>query len=349
MLLDLTVREVLVPDDHCGFAQCHASTLVTLPDEQCLVVYFAGSKEGSGDTAIWLSRRGKTGWAAPRPVVAEPGLAHWNPVLHWQQGRLWLFYKVGPDVHHWVTRVMMSDDRGASWTSPVPLVKDDPLPRGPVKNKLLMMSNGEWLASGSIEDDRHWDAFVDISGDQGQHWQRHGIPLEHSAPASHAPHPLWQGLQQNALWESELTRVLQWDGVIQPTAWESAPGRIHLLMRSTRGFVYRSDSDDYGRHWSPAYATTVPNNNSGIDVVCAPDNTLVLACNPIGNNWGQRTPLSLLVSHDNGAHWETGLVIEQEEGEFSYPALICHGKQLVLTYTWNRKNLVYCALAWRES
>lgn len=349
MSLTLNAREMLLPHDHAYFEQCHASTLVTLSDGVPLVGYFAGMKEGSGDTAIWLSRRTAQGWEAPQRVIAEPGLAHWNPVLHQHAGRLGLFYKVGPDVHHWATRVTVSDDEGVTWSRPVALVGQDPLPRGPVKNKLLVMSNGEWLAPGSIEDDRHWDAFVDISADNGQNWQSHNVPLLHITPAAGEQDQLWQGLQQNALWETELHRVFQWDGVIQPTAWESAPGKIHLLMRSTRGFLYRSDSDDYGRHWSQAYATTVPNNNSGIDVVRLSDGTLVLACNPIGNNWGQRTPLSLLVSYDNGAHWETEQVIEHEDGEFSYPALIVNDNQLCLTYTWNRKNIVYCALTWRAS
>lgn len=349
MSLTLHARETLLPHDRRYFAQCHASTLVSLPENVLLVAYFAGVKEGSGDTAIWLSQRDAEGWSAPRRIVAEAGLAHWNPVLQWQAGRLWLFYKVGPDVHRWVTRVAVSDDRGATWSTPVALVENDPLPRGPVKNKLLVMSNGEWLAPGSVEDDRHWDAFVDISADGGLHWRNYAVPLAHVTPDAGEHAQLWQGLQQNALWETELNRVFQWDGVIQPTAWESAPGQVHLLMRSTRGFLYRSDSEDYGRHWSQAYATTVPNNNSGIDAVRLHDGTLVLACNPIGNNWGQRTPLSLLVSHDNGAHWETALVIEHEEGEFSYPALIVNDNQLCLTYTWNRKNIVYCALSWRAS
>ena len=48
-----------------------------------------------------------------------------------------------------------------------------------MKTKVLVMSNGEWLAPGSVEDDRYWDAFVDISSDNGQHWQRVDIPIAH--------------------------------------------------------------------------------------------------------------------------------------------------------------------------
>ena len=145
-MLTTLAREALLPADQRDFANCHASTLALLPQENVVVAYFAGTKEGAGDTAIWLSRREHGAWLPPQRAIAEPGLAHWNPVLHWQAGRLWLFYKVGPDVHHWVTRVAVSDDGGVSWSIPAALVENDPLPRGPVKNKLLVMSNGEWLA-----------------------------------------------------------------------------------------------------------------------------------------------------------------------------------------------------------
>ncbi len=340
MLTTLT-REALLPAHQRDFANCHASTLALLPQDTVVVAYFAGTKEGAGDTAIWLSRREQGAWLPPQRAIAEPGLAHWNPVLHWQAGRLWLFYKVGPDVHHWLTRVAVSDDGGVSWSTPVALVENDALPRGPVKNKLLVMSNGEWLAPGSAEDERYWDAFVDISADRGLSWHKAAIPLQHQAPTASEQQQLWQGLQQNALWENDLNRVFQWDGVIQPTAWESSPGQVHVLMRSTRGQVYRSDSHDYGRHWCSAYATTLPNNNSGIDVVRTPDGSLVLVFNPITGNWNRRYPLSVAVSRDNGEQWEMAGALETENGEFSYPAIVCEENELHITYTWNRTNIIY--------
>lgn len=55
-------------------------------------------------------------------------------------------------------------------------------------------------------------------------------------------------------------------GVIQPTLWESSPGTVHMLLRSTEGSIYRSDSTDGGVSWCPPYDTGLPNNNSGIDL-----------------------------------------------------------------------------------
>ena len=277
----------------------------------------------------------------PVRLFAEDGLAHWNPVLHSSGDKVWLFYKVGTSVHTWLTRWTVSSDLGRSWSSPLDLVPGDTLPRGPVRNKLIVLSNGEWIAPGSLETDEFWDSFADVSEDLGKSWRKYDVPIDHRARDAIGNSEKWDGLAANALWETDVSRIFKWDGVIQPSLWESTPGRVHMLMRSTRGSVYRSDSSDYGRSWCPAYATTLPNNNSGIDVVCLDDGGLVVAYNPVAGNWGRRYPISLAFSSDNGASWTKILDMEIDEGEFSYPAIIADAKRLHLTYTWNRKNIVY--------
>lgn len=343
MLLRLLAHEMLFTPLSQSFIQCHAPTLVRLATGDMLVAYFAGSHEGSSDSAIWLSRRKQGRWLAPQRVTTVPDQAHWNPVLHYQQGKLWLFYKAGVGVHQWQSWLTTSDDDGYSWRTPQPLVAADPRPRGPVKNKLLVATNGVWLAPASTEDKHHWDVAVDRSGDHGGSWQWTEVPLRHW-PAGVQNADSWQGLEHGILWENDIDTVFRWDGLIQPALWESAPGQIHMLTRSTRGQLWRSDSGDYGLNWSAAYATSFANNNSGIDVVRIKSGVLVLACNPVAGNWGKRTPLSLYLSQDNGGHWQFALHIEQQNGEFSYPALIADDQRLHLTYSRNRSSINYCLL-----
>ncbi len=320
--------------------QCHAVTLAALPGGDLLAAFFAGTREGFGDTAIWLSRRHDGVWQSPLRLMAEEGLAHWNPVLHASGHRIWLFYKVGATVHVWITRVTVSDDGGATWSVPRPLVPGETAPRGPVKNKLLVLADGAWLAPASTEDDRHWDAFVDRSADEAASWNRCEVPIAHDVHRTAAADAPWRGLSEQALWESDPARTFAWDGVIQPSLWQSAPGRVHMLLRSTRGRIFRSDSDDAGLTWRPAYATTLPNNNSGLDLVRLPGGELVLACNPVAGNWASRSPLVLLVSADNGKSWAQEAVLEDADGEFSYPAVIEHDGRLLVGYTWNRTDIV---------
>lgn len=125
-------------------------------------------------------------------------------------------------------------------------------------------------------------------------------------------------------------------GVIQPALWESAPGKVHLLARSTGGVVCRSDSDDGGLTWSQVVPTDVPNNNSGLDLIRLADGSLALVCNPVTEG---RIPLSILLSHDNGHTWTHSLDLETDEGEYSYPAIIAVPVGLAVTYTWKRENI----------
>lgn len=103
MKLALVNRQVILPESGTESFQCHASTLVRLPCGTLVAAWFAGLCEGSEDTAIWLSRYEHNIWTTPQRVAAREGEAHWNPVLFYPSDKLWLFYKVGSDVHVWKT------------------------------------------------------------------------------------------------------------------------------------------------------------------------------------------------------------------------------------------------------
>ena len=131
--------------------------------------------------------------------------------------------------------------------------------------------------------------------------------------------------------------------MIQPTLWESAPGKVHMLTRTAVGKAYRSDSEDYGETWCTAYETSLLNNNSGLDAVKTPDGSLWLISNPVGENWGERSPLTLQKSTDNGLTWETVVTLEEEklDSEFSYPAIEYMDGALYIAYTYERLNVAF--------
>ena len=116
-----------------------------------------------------------------------------------------------------------------------------------------------------------------------------------------------------------------------------------MLLRSSAGYAYRSDSEDFGQNWSPAYRTELPNPNSGIDLTQLSDGTLALAYNRDNENWGARAPLSIALSTDNGQTWPRVLNIEtgDPDDEFSYPAIISFGDTIAVTYTWQREKIAF--------
>ena len=130
-----------------------------------------------------------------------------------------------------------------------------------------------------------------------------------------------------------------------------------MLLRSTAGWIFRSDSNDGGHRWCAAYRTSLPNNNSGIDLASLPNGSLALCYNPVDTSWGKRTPLVISFSRDNGANWGDTIVLEDEDppvdeqrikldrayrpNEFSYPAIVSRANQLFACYTWKRKRICF--------
>jgi len=358
---------------------CHATTILHLDKKQVLMAWFGGTYEGAEDVGIWVSKRDESGWEYPHLAAkvfrdapyrgknlkgngpynkAEPPRQgrepHWNPVLWCSgagrgdgdgagygvcKGEIILYFKIGWKIPEWETYVTKSNDQGLSWSTPTPLFEHDKGGRGPVKNKNILLSDGSWLAPASLEGPkpgvgrrRVWRAFVDASDDHGETWVK----------------------------GPELTPEEAGWGVIQPSLWESAPGHVHMMLRSSRGGrapIWRSDSTDGGKTWGKVYRTDMPNNNSGLDVCKLPHSgTLVMAYNPTTEN---RYPLQLALSEDNGVTWTLGYNVETEGGEvkegheYSYPAIVpwpadSPEEGFSVSWTWHRQHVVYLSISLEE-
>ncbi len=318
---------------------CHAATVVALPNGHLLAAWFGGTHEGHPDVAIWLARHDGTGWGPPVRIADEPNVPLWNPVLFLDgQETLWLFYKVGPTIPAWSGAYRRSVDGGETWSEPV-LLPAGLL--GPAKNKPILLSNGDILCGTSHETWRSWACWVEISSDGGETWSKHG-PLV--APG----HGRGGDDLISAVWDAEAHRLRvpqEHPGIIQPTVWEYAPGRLKMLMRATRavGVVCSATSDDYGRTWSAVSPTAIPHSNSGLDAVRLADGRIILACNPTREG---RTPLSLLMSADNGETWPWRKDVETGAGEYSYPSIIQGPDGRVhLVYTYRRQHIRHLAFS----
>lgn len=302
------------------FEGAHASTIVELRDGGLLSAWFAGREEGDPSVEIWTARKPEdSSWSTPRALTDFPEMPCWNPVLFRDAGKLWLFFKVGPSPREWVGAYRTSTDGGRTW-SPVEYMPAGQL--GPIRNKPIVLSNGDILAGTSVEAGyeggtpadapyRSWATWIERSPDGGKTWQKHG-PI--TVPGENY-------------------------GVIQPTLWETDEGHVKMLMRSTGriGWICSSVSTDGGKTWSPARPTDLPNPNSGIDAVKLSDGRVVLVYN---HSQDSRSPIHLAVSSDDGESWGDPLILEQGEGEFSYPAIIQTGDGTIhITYTWKRQRI----------
>jgi alpha-L-rhamnosidase len=105
------------------------------------------------------------------------------------------------------------------------------------------------------------------------------------------------------------------------------------LGRSRQGKVWEARSEDNGRTWGEMSLIDLPNPNSGTDAVTLKDGRQVLVFNDTPKG---RTPLTVAVKSPGG-EWKRVVTLEDQPGEYSYPAVIQSVEgELHITYTWKR-------------
>lgn len=295
------------------FPSCHASTL-TENGKGIMAAWFGGTAERNPDVGIWVSTFQNGKWTKPVEVVN--GIQHktkrypcWNPVLYNNGKEILLFYKVGPSPSTWWGELITSDDKGKSWSRSCRLPEDI---YGPIKNKPVLLKNGELICPSSTENDG-WRVHMEFTSDKGLTWER--------TPALNDKKT----------------------GVIQPSILTYPGGKIQMLCRSTVSEILSAWSDDNGRTWSELTTVGLPNPNSGIDAVTMKDGRQLLVYN---HQIKGRNLLNLAVS-DDGLEWKAAAQLENDTRgkEFSYPAVIQTSDGLIhITYTWNRKQIKHVVI-----
>lgn len=309
------VESGFIYDEPPTTPSCHASTIVEAKSG-LLAAWFGGTREGHPDVSIYVARFEDGKWSKPVEVldgVQADGRRFpcWNPVLFRPEGGpILLFSKIGPSPSEWWGVVQTSEDDGRTWSAARRLPEGI---LGPIKNKPIALPDGALLCPSSLEDDRlGWQIFIERTPDLGRTWTRTG--------------PLNDGREI---------------GAIQPSILSHPGGRLQILARSRQGKVVEAWSDDQGRSWSPVALTGLLNPNSGIDALTLADGRHLLVYNPVAKG---RTPLAVALSPD-GKSWRDALTLEDQPGEYSYPAVIQAKDGTVhITYTWKRGRIKHVAI-----
>lgn len=299
--------------ENAPFPKCHASTIVET-EEGFLAAWFGGTHENHPDVCIYTSAKINGKWSVPE-IVAD-GIINeilrypcWNPVLFKRaNGDIILYYKIGPNPRKWWGVYKISSDEGKTWSKENKILDDL---YGPIKNKPQKLSNGDILYPTSVETSEKWNIYVEKSNQNLSSWKKFEI-------------------NNNGF------------NAIQPTILFHGNNKLQMLCRSKNKKIVETWSEDNGNTWSPIKATSLVNNNSGIDAVTLSNGKQLLICNPIKRG---RNKLSLFISYD-GRKWKELLILEdQPKGEFSYPAIIqSKDGSIHITYTYNRIKIKYVHL-----
>lgn len=333
------------------WASCHASTICELENGDLVVAWYAGSRgeapEGASDSVILGSRMSVgQGWSPYRVWVNVVNRAVGNPKLF-----------VGPDKNLWLiapvnygnwckggTRLFVkrSCDGGDNWTD-LEILCDTPGILG--KNKPLRLKSGVWLIP--VENECSCQPAFLRSEDSGISWDLVMVPTEDTK-------------------------------VIQPSIVQLSDGSLLAYARSWEGFIYEMRSADEGKTWSVPKPLSIPNNNSGIDMVGLNSGNLVLVFNRSGlgrryradgqRAWGPRNPLNVVMSIDEGKRWLYELELEPladgetyaypdnlaeiripSKGEYSYPSVIQGSDESIhIVYTYQRIAIKHVVLSEEE-
>lgn len=217
------------------FPSRHASTIVEAEPGVLLAAWFGGTDEGENDVGIWASRWEGESWTKPVEVATAQGVPCRNPVLYTMPGgEICLYYKAGPKPSNWSGLIKRSKDGGKTWS------KEELLPAGilgPIKNKPILLKNGDLVCGSSVESWRTWTCWMEITPDSGKTWSKYG-PIAHPDEIN---------------------------GIIQPTLFLDKEGNLRMLSRSTRriGYICSSVSKDGGKTWSTVKNTDLPHPGSG--------------------------------------------------------------------------------------
>ncbi|MEQ4452372.1 exo-alpha-sialidase [Kosakonia sp. YIM B13605] len=259
--------------------QNHAANILPLPDGTLMCVWFGGSQEGVADISVWSSRLapGACAWSEAVKLSDDPTRSEQNPVLFLAQDNvLWLLWtaQISGNQDTAIVRYRQSHDFGASWGDIKTLLDK---PGTFIRQPITVLENGNWLLPVfycRTQPGEKWVgnddiSAVKISSDQGNSWRDVEVP---------------QSL-----------------GCVHMNITALPGGQLVALFRSRwADNIYYSQSTDGGESWSVPEPTTLPNNNSSIQVTTLADGALALVFNHMNAAGASERRASLYDEIDDG-------------------------------------------------
>lgn len=305
----------------------HAAALAELADGRIAAAWFAGTREGAADVAVWFATLGADGWSPPQAIATRAGTAAatrayvrkvGNPVLYAEGGR-------SPPV----VRQRRARRLGRQFAEPCrfrryrrQLVAGDRLQTSPFFNiSTLGRAPPVALADGGL-----------------------GLPVYHEFIAKHGE---WLRLGADGRIVDKV-RMAHAVRTLQPAVAALDERHALAILRDAGpgpGRIRAATSADGGSHWPAAADLPLPNPNSSVALLRLHSGRLLIA----GNVAGNRNQLLLWLSDDAGKNWRLARRVESDTDdlvELSYPALL-QGRdgRIHLAYTWRRQGIKHAVFS----
>ena len=330
MFSDVHVFEVEAP----YFTRGMNGDIAQLRDGRLLYAFSELPDGRSGIYACSSGDRGQT-WSEPQQLLSGPDPRFSAPAGEWvgiasfmrrENGQLMMAYvwSVGRPDPCGHSYYRFSDDEGETWSEAKVLTPGRERICQMHNAKLLRLSSGRILAPAELRvdiglenDHRGFVSTVWYSDDDGHTWHRSDNDVS----------MLEQGIEAQ-----------------EPHLVELRDGRVMMLFRTYSGYVGRADSRDRGRTWSKGEIMEdleLPMNSSALHVsriTSTGDLLLVRSTGNGGEEVGERprvynradgnkyhirTPLTSVISRDEGETWEDERIIAGDPyGDYGYPSVL---------------------------
>jgi predicted neuraminidase len=323
-------QELINPDPSVPFS--HVASICELSQGRLAAVWYAGSREGGRDVAIYLAFRDPqtSSWSKPRAIVtrtsAEGELRRrikkvGNPVLFSNKaGGLWVLY-VTISIGGWSgssLNLTRSSDQGQTWSRSERLTLSPFLNVGElVRNPPVQLADGGWM-----------------------------VPI-HQELIGHLPELLWLRESSSGV-SATKTRMLAAGICYQPALVPLSTNSALAMLRDFSALkgIEITRTTNAGRDWSPPQLSNLPNPDSGvadlrladgrlltvfIDSPRKPGDLCLASSRDDGRTW---TRLTTLAPGREGSHYPFMLQTEDGQIHVVYTSKSSAIKHLVFNEAW---------------
>ncbi|OYU64785.1 MAG: neuraminidase [Cytophagaceae bacterium BCCC1] len=320
----------------------HASSLVVLPNDDLLIVWFEGSGERNADDVKIMGARlqkGKVKWSDPFLMADTPNIPDCNPVLFLNAKNQLFLVWIAVQANKWeqsILRYKISSNYQNSgppaweWQDNILLKPNDSFAIE-VEKKLKDLP--ELTAGWAGYAPKYDEMIIQSSKDPVKRsfgWMTRIKPL--ILENGKIILPLYSDGFNFSLMAISEDHGQSWRpssplvgrGPIQPAIVKKKNGDIIALLRDSGdepSSVQKSESQDQGETWTAATKTDIPNTAS-VELLVLKDGRWAF----VGNDQTDgRYRLSLYISDNEGKTWNNKYFLENDESlkkSYSYPCLI---------------------------
>jgi len=284
----------------------HPATVAELQNGDLYIAYYSGTGEYDQDTRCYGMRlpQGADKWSEPEVIADTPYRSDGNVAI-WQapDGTVWMFYVVnyGPTWCHARVKYKISRDNAYTWSDSDVLAFE----KGSMsRSRPILLNDGDYLLPlyhETGDDQEKTDA------DTCSYFMRY-------TPSTNT----W----------TETNRIYSKTGNMQASPVQIDDNYLVAYLRpggdflpNPNRFLYRTESRDGGKTWSPGELSQFKNPNSAADFIKLRNGHLLLVFND--TNTDDRMPLTVAISTDNDKTYPYRRNVINKPGDTAaYPSAI---------------------------